>query len=261
MKFNLAQSNAKVTVIAAIAALVLMSGIPLAMANPDPGIIGSPVTIVAGTDTNIVISAVGGGAHKGTEVTVYDQAAAPQDNDSCPVDKPGAGGNVPATVSAWQLRNTADTQYIRYFLPAGASLSVPFGSLTAGSNTVVTGLGGAKFTTDGSDPLTSGTATTSPVSAKWVPVAGGPIVPANTDRVGLYRVATCGVEPPPQANPATPMEAIGAFETTLQVAGEILSINTSALLLAGLSTSAVWMLPTVGAVVGTGVAVYKLRKN
>src|SRR3990172_9067614 len=257
MQINLSPLNGKLSVIVAIAVLVSFTGIPLAMANPDPGVIGSPITIIVGTDTNVVINAVGGGGHNGREITVYDQAATLADNSACPVDLPGAGGNVPVTTATWRLRNIADTEDIRYFLPSGSSLSVPFGAITGYSNTVVTGVGGAKFTTDGTDPAISGTATTSPVAAKWVSVVGGPILAPNTARVGIYQIATCGTEPPSNSG----MEASGAFEATLQVGGEILSINSAAVLIAGISTSAIWMFPTVGAIVGTSIALYKLRKN
>ncbi len=45
------------------------------------------------------------------------------------------------------------------------------------------------------------------------------------------------------------------------VGGEMLSINTSALLIAGLATSGMWIVPTIGAIAGIGIAAYKLRKN
>ena len=46
-----------------------------------------------------------------------------------------------------------------------------------------------------------------------------------------------------------------------QVAGELLPLNTSALMIAGLSTSAVWMIPAVVGLAGVGVYLVKSRAN
>ncbi len=46
-----------------------------------------------------------------------------------------------------------------------------------------------------------------------------------------------------------------------QVAGELLPLNTSALMIAGLSTSAVWMIPAVAGLAGVGVYLVKFRAN
>jgi len=45
------------------------------------------------------------------------------------------------------------------------------------------------------------------------------------------------------------------------VAGELLSVSSSALMIAGLTTSAVWMIPTVAGLAGAGVYLVKFRKN
>jgi len=45
------------------------------------------------------------------------------------------------------------------------------------------------------------------------------------------------------------------------VAGEILSIDSSALVVAGLTSSAVWMIPTLAGIAGAGVYLVKLRAN
>ncbi len=44
-----------------------------------------------------------------------------------------------------------------------------------------------------------------------------------------------------------------------QVAGELLPLNTSALMIAGLTTSAVWMIPAVVGLAGVGVYLVKFR--
>ena len=46
-----------------------------------------------------------------------------------------------------------------------------------------------------------------------------------------------------------------------QVAGELLPINTSALMIAGLTASAVWMIPAVAGLAGVGIYLIKFRAN
>ena len=45
------------------------------------------------------------------------------------------------------------------------------------------------------------------------------------------------------------------------VGGEFLSVDSTALVLAGLQSSAIWMLPVLAGAVGAGFAVFKLRRN
>ena len=45
------------------------------------------------------------------------------------------------------------------------------------------------------------------------------------------------------------------------VAGELLSVNSSALVIAGLASSAVWMIPTVAGIAGAGIYMVKFRAN
>ena len=50
------------------------------------------------------------------------------------------------------------------------------------------------------------------------------------------------------------------FQTPV-VGGELLPIDNTALLLAGLQTSAIWMLPVLAGAAGAGIAVLKLRRK
>lgn len=52
-----------------------------------------------------------------------------------------------------------------------------------------------------------------------------------------------------------------AFTPQEIVAGELIPMDSTALFLAGLSTSAVWMIPTLAGLVGTGISIAKLRGN
>lgn len=51
------------------------------------------------------------------------------------------------------------------------------------------------------------------------------------------------------------------LECSTPVAGELLSVNTSALMIAGLTGSAVWMIPAVAGLAGAGIYLVKFRAN
>ena len=50
-------------------------------------------------------------------------------------------------------------------------------------------------------------------------------------------------------------------QTTQVVGGELLPIDSTALMLAGLQTSAIWMLPVLAGAAGVGIAAFKLRRK
>ena len=65
---------------------------------------------------------------------------------------------------------------------------------------------------------------------------------------------------PTSVSTESSMDAI-AFVPTTVVGGELLSLDSTALILAGLQTSAIWMLPVLAGAAGTGFAAFKLRKR
>ena len=56
------------------------------------------------------------------------------------------------------------------------------------------------------------------------------------------------------------MDAL-AFVPMDLVAGEFLLIDSTALMLAGLSSSAIWMIPTLAGIAGAGLYLIKFRTN
>lgn len=52
-----------------------------------------------------------------------------------------------------------------------------------------------------------------------------------------------------------------SFNEDDPVVGELLSLDTSALVVAGLTSSAVWMIPTIAGITGAGIYLVKLRTN
>jgi len=97
----------------------------------------------------------------------------------------------------------------------------------------------------------------------WEQIADSPSPGTRDDNTsiltdgGLYTVFDCGDE-------NASLRAFfddHKFGTQEPIGGEILAINTAALLIAGLTTSAIWMVPAIGAVAGTAVILYKLRQK
>jgi hypothetical protein len=52
-----------------------------------------------------------------------------------------------------------------------------------------------------------------------------------------------------------------SFDESQPVAGELLSVNSSALVIGGLASNAVWMIPMIAGIAGTGIYLVKLRAN
>jgi hypothetical protein len=58
------------------------------------------------------------------------------------------------------------------------------------------------------------------------------------------------------------MEVLGDLKPCVQnVAGELLPLNTTALFVSGITSSAIWMIPTLAGIAGAGVYFTKFRKN
>jgi len=228
---------------------LMIPAMPSAMAMPDvsPGCFPSPV--VAGADCEIRITANGNSDVR--QVRVYESNGAndnPDDDDTC--DLP----NADASLEVWELRNTADTFPIKAFLPQGESMKVLFKD---GTQTVVVTSAGSGLTTNGDIPDASDPDS---VSGKWVNLNSA--VAAATDTLSApdrYYILACGEDILQGDNDF--YQSSGLFENQLPVGGELLQINTAALLVAGISTSLFWMVPILGAVVGYGVYRLSTKKH
>jgi len=115
----------------------------------------------------------------------------------------------------------------------------------AGQNSVDVSLGALyseQFTLDDDDPLTTFTrqiSVGSPTSESIVfSGLGGDNIGLLLDNVKFTQL-DCGVP----------------------VAGELLSLDTTALVIGGLASSAVWMIPAVAGIAGAGIYLVKLRTN
>jgi len=89
----------------------------------------------------------------------------------------------------------------------------------------------------------------------WTDYTRGEVRSASYDAAGNLGGITTEI-----SNLVNPYGLALAFAER-QVAGELLPLNTSALMIAGLSTSAVWMIPAVAGLAGVGVYLVKFRKQ
>ena len=103
------------------------------------------------------------------------------------------------------------------------------------------------------------------LSGEWEETGAGTLPPDTSEGSGLPRtmsVVTCGQE---GSLPLQPQDfyAVGAnFDITLPVGGTIIPIDTTALLLAGISSSALWLVPLVALAGGTfAVLRYQVNKK
>ena len=169
---------------------------------------------------------------------------------SAPCPLPG-----PAGISKWVLRDPTDSFDVRYHIPSFlGTVSAPFGTgLTQPFEVTTSSSPDSKVTNDGSDPSTSGT---NKVMAIWVDVENG-LSPSTDSRDAptFYRALSCGTDD------AGVYEDEGFFKTVKPVGGYVIPTSTAALLLAGFSMSAVWMLPAIVATAGAGLVIYKFHKK
>jgi len=230
---------------------MMIPAMPDAMAMPDvsSGCFDSPV--LAGLDCEIRVTA--NGKSDVQQLRVYESDGAntnPDDNDSgnqsaCPLP------NDDTSLSVWELRNTGDSAAIKAFLPQGSTMKVVFKDGTV----TVTVPPGSGLTTNGDLPVASDPDS---VSAKWID-QNAPITPAATDTLtppDIYFILACGEDILSQSR--VNYQSSNLFENQAPVGGELLQINTAALLVAGISTGSFWMVPIIGAVAVAGYGVYRL---
>jgi len=221
---------------------------PFAMAMPDPTTGGNPDPSVQNSILDIEVSS--SPKAQIDELIVYDTPTSPDDSDAC--DLPTSTGT-----KAWRLVQgsvTGDgTTPIRIAIPSGALtglVTAPFGTGVA-VEFDVDASGGAEVTNNGNAP--TGSVTTS-VKGSWLSVgdvAGTP----STDRVGDYKVGTCGFE---NSVLGAAFEGYGLFSIILPIGGTIIPVSATSLVLAGISSSPLWILPLV-AIAGVSFAVLKFQ--
>ena len=120
------------------------------------------------------------------------------------------------------------------------------------------------FPGDPSPVLASGATLTAAISYAWTPVAPSLEV-AHKDTIGdTWGFMTCGREANGIGVPlGSTFSRFESFEVIKPVGGEFLPIDTTALVIAGLQTSGLWMLSALGAVAvaGFGMLYFQIKRK
>jgi len=265
MRVNVGNVNRLFTLVmlfGAVATLSVMS-IQYAIAMPDPGAsgLGGQVTV-----DNVIVLAITetdnpGATTTGVQIYVYNQATDDPTLGTGPVnqvtnldctDDTNRLDSTPAVINdpVWRLEKTGGDDAIGYIFdgnPAGigdeGQITMNFGtgdpnpiSIFANSEAQLT-VGGTALPNKGDDIINTG---------EWDHTSGAEEPNTGTGS-GLPRtmsIVTCGTE--------TGSYAVGGnFQIVLPVGGTIIPISTTALLLAGISSSAMWLIPLAALAVGS----------
>lgn len=246
-----------VILFAAIAASGI-STIPSAMAMLSPSLSATPLPVIQGGITILKITGAGDNTppHLLGMIRVFDPnlvvsggAGSTFGTGACtPRGATGAG-------SAWDLETSNGGLVVYKLAAATDTLEVTFGGGSSGIFPVVT-------LTDisGSSTVTAGTP-----GYKWTEVAAinANGLPDNTlvdTTASPYTFYTCGFDSVAGADPISGTFQYNAdipFTTKKPVGGTILPIDTTALLIAGASVNAIWLLPVLA---GLAVGVFTLLR-
>ncbi len=221
-----------------------------------PGASPVPSTPVVGGTLDIVITAAGLSTdHIKGIVRVYEPGVDPDTGSGTSFISPCDFGTTIVT--------TAGRRVFQFNQFSSQGSANEYTMDTGGSDLVIPFTGGAVVPTLGAGvSLDENTGI-------WIKVeglgSGTPSIDFLTAVAGdEYRIATCGYDNTglPQARDQYNVDT--GFPTQQAVGGEILPINTSALLLAGLGANTFWMLPVLAAIAGASFVVLRLqltRKN
>ncbi len=259
MHFTLLNWYMKAYAIAFSAMLVfggILSYLPYAEAMPLVGLTASPGTDVAGVDRDLrhEISAAAAIADPTTVATDmwavwYCPAGA------CLVDVSSSADCV--TSLLLPVTNAMQKKYILRFTADGtpATATQNANGVTGGGPSII--VVDPNYGNQGTHTLSINNlnGVVSGATVEWVELVQG----AQTDQTvlaGLYLFAVCGT-----LGTGGPDSTFTPFIVETAVGGEILPINTSALLLAGLTTNALWILPALAVIAGAGIAVLTFQLN
>jgi len=202
---------------------------------PDPQVQGGTVVLEYDGDTNdaphdIYLTRVAGAG------VIPLSFNSDSDGTARNVCEPGA--KIDKTIAGdgdmWELRNTAGTKVVEIHIEdVGDTVSIPFGT---GADVAITIVGNV-LTKAIIDDGNGGTTVT---MAKWINITPFSAVADNTDIVGNYKWASCGVD---EGGPGDPYDRSETFKIEKPVGGELLPISMAVLLVNGVSQSALWLIP------------------
>jgi len=246
--------------VAAIGALTT-SSIQSASAMFSPSVSSDPAPLIVGFGGNVItITAAVDNTkpHEDVRISLAEPTviigwgAAQVGTPATPNNNPIPGGTCtlppvqtnPNTRSVWHLQ-TGGVDSV-FDIPAGGVVKIPF-----------TGPGVVAISYPGG--IASG-----PATGTWVDQVNA--APASivfaTSGLDLYSAGHCGYDLFGTTGTTNNLYGtVNTLSSQFPVGGSIIPIDTTALMIVGLSSGLVWIFPTIAAGIGIGVAAYKLRRK
>jgi hypothetical protein len=226
----------------ALMVILIATTIPSAFANSPSGNT-VPNTVTAGvTPVTLVLTSNGVLQHNFGEIRVFDKNITP---GGFPAQASTTDCSLPPTLlvtdKAWDLVTSPGGVQVKYTIPIGGSIKIPFGT---GASFSVTLLGGSTLSVAG------------PYIWKEVNAPFSTGTDSISTTVGdTYEWPSCGFD----GSATLQYKMSNTFQIVAPVGGSIIPIDTTALLVAGVaSTGLWWMIPVLGA---AGLAVFTIRKQ
>lgn len=234
---------------------VLPIGTQNVFADNSPSVSSVPVPMVVGSSSNVVriTAAIDGTA---THFQVRIEVAEPtvtlvgtgapfvpplgSTTGDCTLQSIGVN---PSARSLWQFESPVGTD-AEFNIPLGSEVRIPF-------------TGPGAVTVDYS--IFSGVPATGPASGTWVNQVN--VAPAAVNFAGLYPFGHCGFDAAGAIPAGLPYGTVGNLVAQLPVAGEIIPIDMTALVIAGVMIQQVWMLSGLTVVAGFSFTVLKVLVN
>jgi len=229
--------------------VLLVSAIPNAYAM-SPSISPSPATPVVAGALDVIVTATGASTnHIQGIVRVYE-----------PGVDPAAGGETSFTTCDFgtTVVTVAGRRVFEFRQFSAQGVANEYTMTIGGSDLVI------PFTAGAIVPTLGAGISLDENTGIWIRAEGaGSLIPSIdflTANVGdEYRLATCGYDfaglPPGRGQ----YDVTTPFPTQQVVAGEILPIDTTALLIAGITSSPMWILAALGVATGVAVALLKFQ--
>jgi len=257
---NVKRTSSYTILFLAMAALMI-STVPAAMASPGLGTGTTPATPVIGSVATLnMVGTFGSAPHTEVSIRVFEPGLYPVTTPTDHIDPfvdPCTSEIIEdgtATYRAWDLYHGAAIAQFE-ITATGDLLRVTFGT-GAGAETVT--YNGVAITAANIDDAGVG-------AYHWKQAAGSPSPLATDDAIDVlttgslfYTFIDCGIESGVLPN----FFDNHVFGSQKPVAGTILPINTAALLIAGISTSALWLVPLVAVAAGAFAVIrFQVSRN
>ena len=259
---NNVKRTSSFTILFLAMAALMISTVPAAMASPGLGTGTTPTTPVLGSTMTVnVIGTPGSAPNDKVSIRMFEPQTpaitVPLDQGvfTDPCTTAGVMPDGTATYRAWDLYHGAVIAQFE-ITSGGDVLRVSFGN-GAVSQTVT--YNAVPIAAANIDDLGAGTWDWKQTAASPSPGTADDVIDVLVTAAPFYTFIACSNEST-AASPGTFDDQ--NFKTQKPVAGTILPINTAALLIAGISTSALWLVPLVAVAAGAFAVIrFQVSRN